>query len=106
MQTPFTSYFTSTEQKRKASFQTPHIAFMQRRTMTKPRITSSRDRLPSQVGVHSEPSMDDLTKMKPFIKGPEPHFLLMQRYNKRKIKTTRGYRLSQKPAAPQYIQQN
>ena len=44
--------------------------------------------------------------MKPFIRGPEPHFLLMQRYNKRQIKTTRGYRLSQKTAQPEVIIQN
>ena len=94
----------TSEQRRKSSLQTPHIAFMQRRTRTKPRETGSRDILPSNAVV-TEPD-DDLSRMKPFIRGPEPHFLLMQRYTKRQIKTTRGYRLSQKTAQPEVIIQN
>jgi len=83
---------TVVENRRRTVLNKPHIAFMQRRTKTKPRITSSKEKLANPVLVVQ--MEDDLSQMKPFAPGPDPHFLLMQRYRQRQVSTTRGYRLS------------
>lgn len=51
----------------------PHIAFMERRSKHKPRGSGSGENLWGPI----LPVPDDLSKMQPFMQGPEPHFLLM-----------------------------
>ena len=67
---------------------------MERRSRHKSRVLSSGDSFwGPQV---AEP--EDIRKMKPFIKGPDPHFLLMQRYRKKQVILTKGYKMNQNPA--------
>ena len=83
-------------ENRKNMSSKPHIAFMERRGRHKSRAISygSGDSL---WGPYI-PEPDDLNKMKPFVKGPDPHFLLMQRYRRKQVILTKGYKMTQSPA--------
>ena len=82
-----------------SSLKQPHIAFMERRNRSKPRVVSSGDEdSKMQVWGPALPEPDDLTQMQPFVTGPAPHFLLMKRYNKKQVKgTKKSIQMSYKP---------
>ena len=62
---------------------------MERRARHKPRTVRSGESLQQLI----IPEPDDVSRMQPFITGPDPPFLLLHRYRKRQIKTTRGFRM-------------
>ena len=69
----------------------PHIAFMERRGRHRSRaaVSSGDSFYGPNISEH-----EDIAKMKPFIKGPDPHFLLMQRYRKKQVILTKGYKMT------------